>query len=288
MDVKEKLFTAIEKQKPLVVSKLLRSGQINLHDKESIIDDLLMRAVEIGNTTIVRLLVKHGANYNSTYWRFDGTITVFEAAVLSGKEEIVKYFLTLGPTNGEIVRALSWAMHNNAIYHMLMGGITDINCRCSLTGKTPLMAVVDSANLSSMIATERVELLLYKGANKELADRERRKAYDIAENYYIRELLSNTTGKAANIRNAKYRAIRYFYSGSEFRSIELFPDDKLGCFFAGLCMLIPPIGFILSRVWRDVYPEKAKSAGYCALGGLITEFLLGIRCLLSYFGILSD
>lgn len=282
MSLKTELLAAIEQQNPSTVFKLLRTGLIDLQSDEFKTDNPLFKAVETGNASIVRLLTEHGASYNSTDESYDSPVTAFELAVNYDQEEIVDYFLTLEPTQAEIVGALAVAMNSQHIFAALVSKITDINGQYGDTGQTPLMAVAESANYLEdvQVGKDRLQRLLDLGANKELADREGRRASDWIDNPDIKLLLAPAQTAP------KEDAMPQDYPESDHQPESQAPsqDEKLGCLMGGISFLAPPIGLAMYFMWKDTFSAKAKTAGTCGLVGLVLYviyWIVGIISLLS-------
>ncbi len=53
-------------------------------------------------------------------------------------------------------------------------------------------------------------------------------------------------------------------------------DDRPSGGFAVLCFFFPVVGLILYLVWRDDYPQKARSCGKGALIGVIVSVAFSI------------
>lgn len=267
MSSKTELLAAIEDQNPTAVFRALRTGQFDFQSDEFRVDNPLFKAVEIGNASIVRLLVESGASYKSTDENYHEGVTAFDLAVNFGQEAVVDYFLTLEPTQAEIVQTLDGVTRSQHIFDALVSRITDINGRFGNDNRTPLMAVADSTNLleDAQVGKDRVQRLLDLGANKELVDNKGRRAYDYANNPSIKLLLkpaSGTPGPAA-----------FTFSGAA-ASQPQGQTDKLGCILGGACFFMPLIGLILYLVWNRKYPGKAKTALICALVGIGVVLLL--------------
>ncbi len=53
-------------------------------------------------------------------------------------------------------------------------------------------------------------------------------------------------------------------------------DDAPSGGFLALCLFFPLIGLILYLVWKDQYPQRAKSCGKGAIIGVILGVVIGI------------
>lgn len=282
MALKTELLAAIEEQNSSSVFKILKSGQINFQSDDYKEDHPLFKAVEVGNVSIVRLLIEYGASYKCTDENFGGGITAFDLAVNHDQKEIVDYFLTLAPSEEEVVNALGGVMHNQEIFDSLLNRITDINRKYGDLGHTVLMAVAESTDFldeTPKVGINRIRRLLEMGANKEITDSKGRKAYDWAKNPDVKNLLSTTQREipvpvATNQINRRQEDSRSQYAPQLSTQV-----DKLGCLLGGVCFLIPLIGLVLFLVWKQTFPGKAKSAGIWALVGFGLSVLYWIAVL---------
>lgn len=50
--------------------------------------------------------------------------------------------------------------------------------------------------------------------------------------------------------------------------------DRLGCWMWGLCILIPILGLILYFIWKEEYPEKARSVVKASIIGFSINLML--------------
>ncbi|KAF5866523.1 hypothetical protein ETB97_011408 [Aspergillus alliaceus] len=125
---------------------------------------MLHRAVQTGNSKVVRLLLEHNADCNS---KDNAGLTPLSCAIIGGHEEVFELLLSHGAGIGHVDNdhrsALHWAvLHNrHRILKRLLsccGGDTSLLNRRNKDGETPLSVAVGAG---SEVA---VELLLESGA----------------------------------------------------------------------------------------------------------------------------
>ncbi len=74
----------------------------------------------------------------------------------------------------------------------------------------------------------------------------------------------------------------------EIKPVLYAPRDKPNAGFATLSFFFPFIGLILYLVWKDDYPQRAKSAGTGAIVGTIVAVLFGIIFALAFWRLSMD
>ena len=263
-------MAAIEEENAGLVFKILRGGQIDFDCDAFEENHPLLKAVELGNLSIVRLLVEYGANYNSTDdYNGENGITAFEMAVEEDYKEIVDYFLTFNPSESEIVEASYYASRNQDIHDSFVSRITDVNGKYGEYGSTLLIQAamrVDAFPENDQACIQTIQKLLDLGARKEITDNDGETAYDMIEGEHsvVRSMLAITDQETPNpvATNPNYE--------SSLPKTPQPPDqvEKLGCLLGGACYLIPLLGLVLYLSWKDTFPAKAKSAAIWASVGL--------------------
>lgn len=276
MTIEEQLMAAIREENAGLVFKILRGSQINFECDDFKKSHPLLKAVELSNLSIVRLLVEHGASYNCTAEDWQGGTTAFELSVNYDLAEIVDYFLTLNPSESEIAGALSGQGDNEEIFDSLLSRITDVNRKYDDIGYTLLMTVaewIDIRGNTSETGILRIQKLLDAGANKEITDNEGRTAYNWSENPEIKNMLATSERVLPKPIATNPNNERNEYSRTPNTPLQANEVDKLGCLLGGICYLVPLIGLVLFISWKDTNPNKAKSAGMWALVGFIIGIL---------------
>jgi serine/threonine-protein phosphatase 6 regulatory ankyrin repeat subunit B len=93
--IKKMLFEAIAKKDNVEVERILKTG-FRQSDAETVEDNLLVNAAELGNIAAVKLLLKYGWGINKPGGVYQERKTALHSAILSERIEVAKYFLNEG------------------------------------------------------------------------------------------------------------------------------------------------------------------------------------------------
>lgn len=130
---------------------LIRTGKLDLNERDIVHSYPLLLAIENGLVDIVRLLLEYGVDLTNSQDELDRGTGILQAAIKSGNTEILQMLLTTGKMNARacVVDELT-ALHIAVLYNapemlllLLKVNGDDINLQDS-TGATPLWYAVNS------------------------------------------------------------------------------------------------------------------------------------------------